>query len=136
MITISKLNSSIAFKSCNILELRADRMGAEGQGAEGQGSRIRAEGRRLGNTNTLPKLVSIEQFWSTFCTNKLLSEIWSQYKLWIFKILHIANIFFFVRNFYQENIVFLAFIKLFVVYRLIGLFLKMNNFDWFIWIKH
>ena len=124
MITISKLNSSIAFKSCNILELRADRMGAEGRGAEGQGSRIRAEGRRLGNTNTLPKLVSIEQFWSTFCTNKLLSEIWSQ-----FKILHIANIFFFVRNFYQENIVFLAFIKLFVVYRLIGLFLKMNNFD-------
>ena len=103
MITISKLNSSIAFKSCNILELRADRMGAEGRGAEGQGSRIRAEGRRLGNTNTLPKLVSIEQFWSTFCTNKLLSEIWSQYKLWIFKILHIANIFFFRKKFLSRE---------------------------------
>ena len=33
----------------------------------------------------LPKLVSTEQFWSTFCTNTLLAEIWYQYKLWFFK---------------------------------------------------
>ena len=34
----------------------------------------------------LPKPISIEQFWSTFHTNTLLAEIWSQYELWSFKI--------------------------------------------------
>ena len=34
----------------------------------------------------LPKLVSTEQFWSTIRTNTLLAEIWTQFKLWIFKI--------------------------------------------------
>ena len=34
----------------------------------------------------LPKLVSTEPFWNTTRTNTLLANMWSRYKLWIFKI--------------------------------------------------
>lgn len=66
----------------------------------------------------LPKLVLAEQFWSTICTNALLGEILSQYKLWIFKIncpLPICLLFTLEHCLlYQENNVFLAFIKVIV----------------------
>ena len=46
----------------------------------------------------LPKLVSTEQVWSTICTNTLLAEIYSQYKLWFFKIHHPSPISRFIKR--------------------------------------
>lgn len=60
----------------------------------------------------LPKLVSTEQFWSTFCTNTLLAEICYQYKLWFFKKHCPSTIDHMSFLLYQENNVFLAFIKI------------------------
>ena len=64
----------------------------------------------------LPKQVSTKQFWSTFRTNTLLAEIWSQYKLWNFKIHCPSSMRFSLKSFslYQKNNVFLAFIKVIV----------------------
>ena len=45
----------------------------------------------------LPKLISTEQFWSTIRMNTLLAEIWSQYKLWIFKMHYPSPIYLFFR---------------------------------------
>ena len=95
----------------------------------------------------LPKLVLTEQFWSIIHTNTLLAEIWSQYKLWIFKIHCPSDIslFFFVRKFFalsrEQGFSWIHnnncwYQDCAIEYWLIGLFLRMNNFDWFIWIKH
>ena len=100
----------------------------------------------------LPKLVLIGQFWSAMHTNTLLSEIWSQYKLWIFKIhfpplisLSTAHVFFLVRKilalsreqcFSSINKNNCWYHDWAIEYRLIDLFLKINSFDWCIWIKH
>ena len=53
----------------------------------------------------LLKLVSTEQFWSTIYTNTLLKQLWSQYKLWTFKI-HFPSptyLFLFVKKFLASS---------------------------------
>ena len=73
--------------------------------------------------------------WST-----ILAEIWSQHKFGLLKyIMHHPHVFFLFESFslYQQNNVFLAFIKIIVDITIVPLSIGwLNNFDWFIWIKH